>query len=191
MDSTIKHPHPHHPDDDLIHRITSEVNRLHNFFVAWFCGRVQKSDDIFHSQVEDFMHSTFHLINPQGRLMTLDQLLPALKNSHGSRQGQVYAIECKNVRLLSTTTTRTTGGVGNATGRNADPSDISYHCYLVSYEEWQQIEETTTARIVSAWFVDEPDTASTRKLQWMHVHETWMPGMAPASEQSMWKPPEQ
>ena len=158
-------------DDEPIHRIASEVNRLHDFFVDWFCGRVENNDDLFSRMVEQSMNANFHLVSPQGRVMDRAELLPALKSAYGSRQGQTYHIDCKRIRLLQK-------------NRSGDASSGPY-TYLVSYEEWQQVGDTATARVVSAWFVDE-DSA----LKWVHVHETWLPDMDPPSTRQMWNPDE-
>jgi hypothetical protein len=49
---------------------------------------------------------------------------------------------------------------------------------LVTYEEWQQSGDQTTARLSTALFRDKPDAPN--GLEWLHVHETWLPDRAPA-----------
>jgi hypothetical protein len=158
-------------------RFQKEIDRLHDFFVQWFTGSMERSDQSFLEQMDRFMHSQFHLINPQGVLTPRGPLIEALKGAYGCRQGQVFRIECKHVQVVS--------------------YDKDGSTYLVMYEEWQQVQETLTARIVSAWFQEEKgnnndDEKVDSVLKWRHVHETWMPGMSPPSEtQQMWTPQQQ
>ncbi len=150
------------PPTNDISRFESEIDRLHRLFVQWFTGCIDNTNENF-AEIEGSLAENFHLVNPQGLSTPRATLLEALKKSYNSREGQVYRIECKQVQLLH----------------------ASKGSYLVSYEEWQQVQETETARIVSAWFRDDP---SSGEIKWIHVHETWMTGKAPPTPATMWSP---
>lgn len=145
----------------IITKVQLEIDRLHGFFVEWFTGSIDNTNENF-ALVDESLAENFHLVNPQGVTTARGALLQALQSSYNSRRGQVYNIECRNVQLLQK----------------------HLGMYLVSYEEWQQIEETETARVVSAWLCDDKEREDC--LQWVHVHETWMPGKAPTAPSQMW-----
>ena len=147
-------------------RIQQEIHRLHNFFVGWFTARVDDNDAVFQAGVVNSLHEDFHLVNPQGVITARAPLLEALRGAYGCRQGQVFEIDCQNVRLLQ----------------------VSGNTYLVSYEEWQTIQRSHTARISSAWFEEDCNNKNNGELIWKYVHETWMPRMGPTSEEEMWTP---
>ena len=48
---------------------------------------------------------------------------------------------------------------------------------LVTYEEWHRRRGATSARLSSALF--RRDAAASCGVAWLHVHETWLPGLAP------------
>jgi len=43
---------------------------------------------------------------------------------------------------------------------------------LATYEEWQELERQTTARLSSMLFQGAQSTPN--GLKWLHVHETWI-----------------
>ena len=157
-------------------RFVKEIHRLHDFFVAWFTAAVENTAEQFAS-ADQAMGAKFCLIGPQGTCTHREELVQALQQAYGCRKGQVFEIECRNVQVLQ--------HVGNT--------------YLVSYEEWQRMgDDVETARLSSAWFQDFQNNHSDinnnndrfpNGLQWLHVHETWMPGKGPPSVQHMWTPP--
>lgn len=144
-------------------RFAQEIHRLHNFFVDWFKGDIDETEQNFSVCVES-MAECFHLVTPQGLRMERESLLASLKEAYGCRKGTIFNIECRNVKVLHS--------IGDA--------------HLVAYEEWQTIGETKTARISSSWFREDPKLPN--QLQWLHVHETWIPGMGPPSSKEMWNP---
>jgi hypothetical protein len=145
-------------------RFENEIHRLHDFFVQWFTGKIEETDENF-AFVEQSMEESFCLINPQGVMTRRSDLVNALKSAYGCRKDQIFTIQCRNVQIMSNL-----------------PNSTSVLC---CYEEWQTVGETETARIASSWFQDKPNGRPT----WLHVHETWLPGKAPPSENGMWQPP--
>ena len=139
---------------------SSEVVRLHQFFVDWFTGAIPKSDANF-KRVSSALSSDFHIVSPRGHIQGRTDLLQGLVKSHGSHEKYGMIIEIKNCRLISTT--------GNG------------KTFLMTYEEWQRMGPTTnsqsTARIATVVFRKSKN--GWNGLEWLHVHETWMPGKAP------------
>ncbi|MEM1313872.1 MAG: hypothetical protein AAGI51_04910, partial [Pseudomonadota bacterium] len=50
---------------------------------------------------------------------------------------------------------------------------------VVTYEEWHRLEGETSARLSTVLHRDAPSAPG--GVQWLHVHETWLPGQAPAA----------
>lgn len=194
----------------LVRRLLqNEIDRLHYFFVEWFTGTIEDSNSAFTSSVERSMDANFHLVNPQGVMTSREPLLKALKDAYGCRRGQVFRIQCQNLQLLQ----QHQHQHQECTNSSTSAASSTITTYLVSYEECQQVQESNTARIVSAWFVrvqqqqkDVDNTKNKNKndgdkdhhhdhdddiLKWKHVHETWMPGMGPPSESHMWTAPKE
>lgn len=160
-------------EDSSVDRIEAEIHRLHDFFVVWFRAEIAKDDDAaFASSLVASMDAGFRLVNPQGISTDRGPLLEALRGAYGCRTGQIFQISCRNVQILHKLPVEREGS--------------ATHVYLVSYEEWQLVGETETARLSSVWFEDDPSAPG--GLRWLHVHETWMPGMGPPSAQQMWTP---
>lgn len=140
---------------------------MHTFFVAWFKAEIENTDEAFQVAPAS-MADAFSLITPEGKMMERTLLLQALKDGYGSRNGpEVYQIQCREVRILQTLDSTV----------------------LAAYEEWQTMGDTKTARLTSAWFrVVDSTKNHPLGLQWLHVHETWLPGKGPTSADKMWNP---
>mmetsp|Transcript_14727 Transcript_14727/g.58912 ORF Transcript_14727/g.58912 Transcript_14727/m.58912 type:complete len:109 (+) Transcript_14727:375-701(+) len=93
------------------------------------------------------------MVDANGRLSERPALLEELRAAHGCWQADAEArIWCDDVRLLQ----RDRGTA------------------LFSYREWQRVAGELRGRQASALFRE--DVAGTpNRLQWMHVHETWLP----------------
>lgn len=127
--------------------VREEVEALHEFFVGWFSGSLPESE--FESQFLQRFSADFHLIPPAGELLSLEQLSAGLRAAHGSNPE--FRIAIRNVKI-----------------RNLSEEHI-----LATYEEWQRnalaSEPPDNGRISTVLFNrSEP-------LQWLHVHETWLP----------------
>ena len=99
------------------------------------------------------------MVPPSGKIVPAGELNERLRAAYGSHSEHGMAIEIKNVELLSGSGFR----------------------YLVRYEEWQRSgsPERETARVSTAFF-QESEGSGPNNLLWIHVHETWMPGMGPS-----------
>jgi hypothetical protein len=127
--------------------VRSEIEGLHAFFVGWFSGALPSSE--FESGFRVRFASDFLLVPPAGTLLTLDQLSESVRSAHATNRE--FRIAIRNVTLRR----RFAGHI------------------LATYEEWQRnalaSKPPDNARIATVLFRD------TRPLQWLHIHETWMP----------------
>ncbi|MFV2067303.1 MAG: hypothetical protein ACC645_10015 [Pirellulales bacterium] len=127
--------------------VREEVEALHRFFVGWFSGALPRSE--FEAGFLRRFDLDFVLIPPTGSLLTLDELADSLRTGHATRPE--FRIAIRNVKVCRVTDEQ----------------------ILATYEEWQWNAPASTpartARITTAVFKNvEP-------LQWLHVHESWMP----------------
>lgn len=133
---------------DLDASVRDEVEALHRFFVGWFSG--QATHETFDSEFLRRFAPEFLLVPPAGVLLSLEELASAVRRGHGSNPD--FRIKIRNVNI-----------------RWEMSEEV-----LATYEEWQRNALASTppdnARIATVLFrKGEP-------LQWLHVHETWMPG---------------
>ncbi len=119
----------------------TEVRELHAFFERWFAGTAEPTE----LRRLDVLDDSFHMIGPDGRLRTVNQVRSAIEDAYGHRP---MLIEIRNVRV------HPSASVG-------------------TYEEWQTIDGLVTGRTSSA--VMASDRSTPNGLRWMHLHETWLP----------------
>lgn len=141
-------------------RCKDEVIRLHVFFVEWFTASIPNTEENFDA-FNMSMAAEFHIISPRGVVDTKLELTSSLHRAHGIHKDSIFTIDIKNCQLLS---------VG---GKES---------YLMRYEEWQKTvrsdgDVVETARISTVLFREQPNCFN--GLEWMHVHETWLPDMGP------------
>lgn len=97
----------------------------------------------------DVLAETFLMIGPDGRTANVVEVRDMIRASYGLRP---IAFTIKNVSV------RPDAPVG-------------------TYEEWQTASGVTTGRLSTA--VMEPDPRQPNGLQWVHLHETWLPDARP------------
>ncbi|MEM9191233.1 MAG: SRPBCC domain-containing protein [Myxococcota bacterium] len=135
---------------ELHHRVVEEVRALHEFFVAWFSGTTEKSPEVFNAGLPDRLAEDFALVQPAGDLLSRGHLLAAIESGYGNNPD--FRIAIRNVVVRRT---------------------FDNHV-LATYEEWQRAARSSTppdnARVATALFSVTDD-----RLQWLHVHETWLP----------------
>ena len=127
--------------------VRAEVEALHRFFVGWFSGVIDESE--FETGFLNRFEPEFLLIPPAGSLLTLSELASSIQCAHGSNPD--FRIAIRNVRVR-----------------------WEFDRVIVAiYEEWQRNAIASTpaanARIATVLF------KKAEPLQWLHVHETWMP----------------
>lgn len=132
-------------------RCHQEIIDLHRFFVDWFAGQLPRTDAAF-ARLNDVLAEGMVLISPAGAIQRRDQILSWIGGAYGTRKEATppFRIWIEQFQLH------------HQVGRLA----------LVTYEEWQEIEGETTARLSSALFREKEGTP--HGVEWLHVHETWL-----------------
>lgn len=136
------------PTTDLRARCEDEVVELHRFFQAWYRGEIDPGGEGF-SRFSDVLSESFHLISPDGRLVSRSEILAAVRAAHGSKPP---AFEIR------------TGEVHFRIG--------SRRVGVVTYEEWHEGGGEGRGRVSTAVFQDRADAPN--GVEWVHVHETWL-----------------
>jgi len=120
---------------------------LHEFFVGWFTGSLERTDQVF-KRFGEALHPEFSMIAPSGVVLDRDAVVASVRAAHGTADAS-FAIEIRDVveRLVS----------GDAV--------------VVSYEEWQFVGGAVDSRRVSsAVLVRSHGTVD--GVRWGHLHET-------------------
>lgn len=120
-----------------------EIKDLHQFFEDYFVGRIP-SDAVV--RFETALAQDFHLINADGSIVNRDEIIAMMHGGYKHRDNCKIWIE--NTQLRS------------------KQGDIA----IVSYEEWQTIDDITTSRTSTVVFRD--DATQENGLIWLHVHES-------------------
>lgn len=127
--------------------VRTDVEALHKFFVGWFSGALSAS--AFDTEFLPRFSPDFHLVPPAGTLMNLEQLTEAIRSTHDTNPE--FRIAIRNVTIRA---------------------QFDGHI-LATYEEWQRnalaSQPRDNGRLATVVLRD------TRPLQWLHVHETWLP----------------
>lgn len=139
----------------LLDAVRDDVVDLHVFFDDWFRGQCKQSEEVLESRCASRLSPNFQLIYPGGRVLERKDLIAGITQAYGKSPD--YKTQIRDVRLRP----------------------MGCHGYLLAnYEEWQKNALNSTPpdngrlssvvlRIVSS----EPI-----KLEWLHLHETWLPG---------------
>ena len=128
---------------------TQEIIELHQFFVAWFGGKIPNDEATF-ARFEQAMGEEFGIIGPNGRLTERTPLIHSLRQGYGSWQDKPDSkIWIENVSLRWETE----------------------NFALLTYEEWQTYDGQTTSRLSSALFQRAPNCPN--GVEWQHLQETW------------------
>lgn len=133
--------------------IAREIKELHEFFVAWFGGRIANTDEAYRDGLVARCDPGFMLVSPDGSALELDALARALRDSHGSNPQ--FRIQVRNPRV------------------RYELGDV----VVVTYEEWQrnalQSTPADNGRLSTAVF--RKHAGAPNGVLWLHVHETWLP----------------
>ncbi len=132
----------------------AEVVGLHDFFVTWFKGIVGKSEKSF-QRLSSVLAPEFEIIKPDGSRLDRKGLLDDLWAFHGGHRDIAFNIEIKNYQIRP----------------------IQEGLFIITYEEWTQLEDNLDARLSTAIFSNKEGTQN--GVEWLHVHETWLPGFHP------------
>jgi hypothetical protein len=129
----------------MTHKYEQEVIDLHQYFEDWFTGKLEKIEANA-ARLATVMAQNFHIIASDGRMTARDALLSGLFNAHATRPDFRIWIENTVVRQQI--------------------HDIT----IVTYEEWQSTNGTTTTRTSTVIFRE--DAAAPNGVGWLHVHES-------------------
>ncbi len=134
--------------------VRTEIEDLHKFFVGWFTGTFDINS--FESGFLSRFDPDFLLIPPAGIILALDVLSTSIKNTYDTNPD--FRIAIRNVKI-----------------RRVLENEI-----IATYEEWQRNALASTppnnGRVATVVF------KKTEPLQWLHVHETWVPDSVIATE---------
>jgi len=136
-----------------------EVERLHQFFVDWFTGKIDQTPEALEQHCTGRFSDDFCMVNPLGRILSKSQLVTGLTHGYNTHPAD-FEIHVHNCQVL----------------QNLKEEGLK----LVSYEEWQRTGNTTTARRSTALMRVLEDG----NIEWKYVHETWLEGKGPNDEGS-------
>jgi hypothetical protein len=128
-------------------RVREEVEALHEFFVRWFSGAV--AEETFESGFLSRFSTDLVFIPPAGRLLGLEDLAPSVRAAHASNAN--FRVAIRRVRVQR---------------------ELEGHVLATNEEGQRNALASTPAdngRLASVLFT------RTEPLQWLHIHETWLP----------------
>lgn len=138
----------------LLAAARAEVEEFHVFFDDWFNGACPQSDEVLQDRFAAQLAQGFQLIYPGGRILERADMIEGIRGAYGKSPG--YKTQIRDVRLR--------------------PMQADGYL-LVNYEEWQKNAANSTppnnGRLSSAVFRIVSDDPI--KLEWLHLHETWLP----------------
>ena len=130
-----------------------EVVALHEFFEAWFRGAIPDSDKSM-GRLDGALSPQFQIIDPDGNMTCgRDRLLQRLRTAYA-----IHRDDDKPFRICI---------------RNIESFALPDGLVLVTYEEWQEKDGQAKGRASNA--VMRPDTRAPGGVEWLHVHEKWLP----------------
>lgn len=135
-----------------------EAVELHDFFRDWLTGALPRTSEVF-ERFRGAMGDGLMVISPRGTVSVRDDILTEFEGLHGelaSKAGQ-FEIAVENFRCI-----RSLG-----------------ETLLCTYEEWHRLDGESSARLTTVLYGRNPDAPL--GVEWLHVHETWLPGKAPAA----------
>jgi len=147
--------------DALLAAARAEVEEFHVFFDDWFTGACPQSEEDLEARHGSHLAPGFQLIYPGGGVLDRDGLIQGIRGAYAKSPG--YKTQIRDVRLRP----------------------MGCHGYLlVNYEEWQKNAVNSTppnnGRLSSAVFrIVSQDPI---KLEWLHLHETWLPAEVMAAD---------
>ncbi|PJF40239.1 MAG: hypothetical protein CUN54_05970 [Phototrophicales bacterium] len=125
-----------------------EIIELHEFFGRWFRGELENTDAVF-ARFADVIGDDFHIIAPDGTITRRADLMAGLRAGYQRQHDAKVWIE--NIHLRQRVGT----------------------IRIVTYEEWIERDGQPKGRVSTVVF--QENNAMPNGLQWLHVHETWLP----------------
>lgn len=140
-------------DQALQSEIRQDIVDLHDFFVGWYNGELPQ--EAYDSEFDARLGPAFTIVLPSGVELDRDSLSGAMRESFGKNPG--FQIEIRNVRLVHATKSMA----------------------VATYEEWQRKDEGGPESVSGR--LSTVVLARGEILQWLHVHETWLPDVPNAN----------
>jgi hypothetical protein len=138
-------------EGSVAERASREVVELHDFLADWFNGRLPGTESAF-ARFDTAIADDFVIIGPDGSMAERAAIVKAVFDDWGRWQNDETAgIEVRNARV-------------HEQGRDL---------VVVSYEEWQTTATGTVVRLSTV--VLRHAEKAPLGLEWVHLHETWMP----------------
>lgn len=141
---------------DMATQCRKETEELHAFLQDWLTAALPRSEDAY-ARFRQVMAPGLLVISPRGTETNQADLLKEFESIHGvlsARRGH-FRITVENYRCLEV--------VGDRA--------------LVTYEEWHRDGDDVSARVSTVLYGRKP--GAPQGVEWLHVHETWLPGLAP------------
>lgn len=140
-------------ENALLVEVMDEIESLHRHFVEWFTGEVPKVDAIFNDTIGNRFAKDIELIPPAGVTLSYSDLISGLYSFHDGNPG--FRIAIRNVRIR----------------------EVSGDLIVAAYEEWQRhaLNSTPPDNGRAATVVFRRTESGPRALEWIQVHETWLP----------------
>ena len=137
-------------------RYERESVELHVFLRDWLIGALPRTEVAF-ARFRDVMGEGLLVISPRGTVTSREPLLAEFEGIHGqlAAKGAAFEIWVENFQCL----------------RLLDDKA------LCTYEEWHRLEDETSARLTTVLY--GPKDGTPNGVEWLHVHETWLPGREP------------
>lgn len=132
-----------------------EITELHRFFVEWMTGALPRTGEAF-ARAADVLAGDMTMITPQGEAVACSPLLTALEAAHG-----VFTPPDQTFRIWI---------------ENYDCRFVLGDLCLATYEEWQDRTGEVKGRLSTVLF--RRRDAAPNGVEWLHVHETWLPRAA-------------
>lgn len=135
-----------------------EAVRLHEVLEAWLLGTMPRTPEAF-SEFSSPIAKDFVVISPKGTVTEYAPLIEEFEGLHGQLAGKedAFQITVEDFRVL----------------RHLDDK------VLATYEEWHVLDGKSSARLSTALFGPREDLPL--GVEWLHIHETWLPGRAPTA----------
>jgi hypothetical protein len=140
------------PEDSLEARCQREVEELNQFFQGWTNGAIEDTDEEF-ARFASVTADTFAVVSPSGRISDRQKLLKSIRESHGQPKDPAEGVR---IRIDDFAVRAVAGDVA-----------------IVTYELWMELGGKSRGRIATAVLRARDGTPN--GIEWLHVHETWLP----------------
>lgn len=137
-------------------RCLKETARLHDVLEAWLVGALERTPAAF-AAFETALADPCTVVSPKGMRTERAALVTEFEGLHGvlaADRGR-FAVRVRNARV---------------------EARLGDHAVL-TYEEWHERGEDCSARLTTALMRE--GLAAPLGVAWAHIHETWLPGLAP------------